>query len=109
MCENIRDTLDLTYYEKLHDDAYDYSQVTVREYLDHLANKWCKLNTIVKKRMKDHFFRDWAEDKHISRRTAHGSARSTENSNRIGFQSGMTWLSTTCSRCIKYVILTGGM
>ena len=55
MCENIRDTLDLTYYEKLHDDAYDYSQVTVREYLDHLANKWCKLNTIVKKRMKDNF------------------------------------------------------
>ena len=55
MCENIRDTLNLTYYEQLHDDTLGYSQTIVREYLDHLANKWCKLNTTVKKRMKDHF------------------------------------------------------
>ena len=38
----------------------------MREYLDHLANKWCKLNMTVKKKIKDHFYRDWAEDEHIT-------------------------------------------
>ena len=47
MCENIRDALDLTYYEQLHDKTLGYSQVTVRKFLDHLANKWCKVNTTV--------------------------------------------------------------
>ena len=49
MCENIRDALGLTFYKQLHDDTLGYSQITVREYLDHLANKWCKLNTTVKR------------------------------------------------------------
>ena len=40
MCDNIRDALDLTYYEQLHDETLGYSQVTVREFLDHLSNKW---------------------------------------------------------------------
>ena len=39
MYETIYDALDLTYNEQLHDDTLGYSQVTVREYLDHLANK----------------------------------------------------------------------
>ena len=66
MCKNIRDALSLTFYEKHHDDTLGYLQITVREYLDHLANKWCKLNMTVKKKIKDHFYRDWAEDEHIT-------------------------------------------
>ena len=76
MCKNIRDALDLTFYEQHHDDTLGYSQITVREYLDHLANKWCKLNATVKKKMKDHFYRDWAEDEHI---TAYGARVTTEH------------------------------
>ena len=75
MCKNIRDALDLTYYEQLHDDTLGYSQVTVRQYLDHLADKWCKINTTVNKKMKDHFYCDWAEDEHL---TAYGARLTKE-------------------------------
>ena len=66
MCENIRDALGLTYYKQTHDEKLGYSQVTVEEYLNLLKRKWCRLNTAVKKKMKDHFFREWNEDEHVT-------------------------------------------
>ena len=39
-----------------------YKRVTVKQYITHLDEKWCKLDTRVIKQMKNHYYRGWQVD-----------------------------------------------
>lgn len=67
LTENIRDALDEKFYIALKRQVIAYKTVTVRDYIQHLDVKWCKLDTRVIKNMKDHYYRGWetAHDEHI--------------------------------------------
>jgi len=42
---NISDALDEKYYEQLKQRLIGYKKVTIKQYIDHLHNVWCKLDT----------------------------------------------------------------
>ena len=66
MADNIRDALDSMYYEQLRQETLGYTTVTVREYLTHLTDKWCRINMATRKKMKNHLYRGWQEDEHVT-------------------------------------------
>ena len=66
ICANIRDALDMQYYEQLEDTDLGYSEISIKDYLDHLTTQWCKLNTKAIQEMKDRQFRGWDKDEHIT-------------------------------------------
>ena len=59
LCDNIRDALDVKYFQALKRPVIAYKKVTVKEYINHLDSKWCKLDTRVVKLMKNHYYRGW--------------------------------------------------
>ena len=67
MGDNIRDALDEKYYLSLKQPIIAYKKVAVRAYLKLLDDKWCKLDTRVIKKMKEHYLRGWEldNDEHI--------------------------------------------
>ena len=46
-------------YKRLEKKVIGYKNVTVRQYFDHLDDKWCPLETHVVKGLKVHAFRSW--------------------------------------------------
>ena len=67
LSENVRDALDEKYYLHLKKPIIAYKNVELREYITHLDSKWCKLDTRVVKKMKEHYYRGWEVhiDEHI--------------------------------------------
>lgn len=67
LADNIRDALDKKFYLSLKRPVIAYKNVQPRDYITHLDNKWCKLDTRVIKNMKDNYYRGWEtdEDEHI--------------------------------------------
>ena len=62
---NIREALDKKYYQQLQRTLLQYKKIEPKEYLDHLAHKWCRLSTQVKKELKEAYFVPWCQTKHI--------------------------------------------
>ena len=62
LCTNIRDALDEKYYIQLKKAVIGYKRVTIKQYINHLDVKWCKLDTKVIKQMKDHYYRGWQQE-----------------------------------------------
>ena len=54
--------VDEKYYKKLKKPIIGYKTVTIKQFFDHLDTKWCRINTAVRKEMKDHYFRGWELD-----------------------------------------------
>jgi hypothetical protein len=50
---NIRAALDEKYYQQLQHKLLQYKKINPKKYLDHLANKWCRLSIQVKKELKE--------------------------------------------------------
>ena len=57
--ENICDALDDPYHKQLKKKIIGYKKVKVREYVDHLDKKWCKLDTGTIKTMKKAIYEPW--------------------------------------------------
>ena len=52
--DQIRKALDKKFYKRLEKKVIGYKNVTVRQYFDHLDEKWCPLETHVVKELKAH-------------------------------------------------------
>ena len=63
---NIRAALDEKYYQLLQEGLLKYKKVEPKQYLDHLANKWCRLSVQVKKEMREAYFAPWCQTMHIT-------------------------------------------
>lgn len=57
--ENIRDAMDAQYYQQLKKKTIGYKKVTIKEYIAHLDDQWCKLDTVTMVEMKNGFFKTW--------------------------------------------------
>jgi hypothetical protein len=62
LCDNVRDALDEKYYQSLKKPIIAYKKVPVKEYINHLDEKWCKLDTRETKKLKKHYYRGWEID-----------------------------------------------
>ena len=56
ICKNIREALPERFYEQLEDEVMGYNEVTIMDYFDHLDEKWCKMNTRMRKQMRKEFY-----------------------------------------------------
>ena len=65
--ENLQDALDSTYYEQLEDDITGYETVTPKQFLEHLRNIWCRLDTAAIQEMKDEYYANWDPNMHITK------------------------------------------
>ena len=63
--ENFRKAFDKKYYKQLYEDTFRYRRRLPREYIQHLQNRWVKVDTIVIKHLKNNYSCRWEEDKHI--------------------------------------------
>jgi hypothetical protein len=68
---NIRAALDEKYYQQLQHSLLQYKKIEPKEYLDHLANKWCRLSVQVKKEMRETYFAPWCQTMHIAEFARH--------------------------------------
>ena len=62
---NFRRAFDKKYYEQLCEDVFRYKRVLPRDYINHLQTKWIKMDTLIVKRLKNHFYRGWEDEEHI--------------------------------------------
>ena len=63
--QNIQEALDEKYYQQLGHTLLKYKKVKPKEYLNYLANKWCRLYTKIKKELKEAYSMPWCQTKHI--------------------------------------------
>ena len=65
--KNFRKAFDFRYYDQLGEDIFEYKCITPRKFIEHLKNKWVKLDTMVVKHLRGKYFRGWdtAEDEHV--------------------------------------------
>ena len=63
--EKFRKGFDKKYYEQLCEDTFKYERRLPIDYINHLQNCRVKVDMLVIKHLKKHFFRGWEEDKHI--------------------------------------------
>ena len=66
ICKYICDALDKQFYEQLKDNDLGYGEASIKDHLDHLSQKWCKLNTKMIQKMKECFYHGWQEGMHIT-------------------------------------------
>jgi chromosome condensin MukBEF ATPase and DNA-binding subunit MukB len=59
LTENIRDALEPQYYQQLKARTIGYKKVTVKQYIKHLDDQWCKLDTMAVVQMKNDYFQPW--------------------------------------------------
>jgi hypothetical protein len=59
LTENIRDAMEPQYYQQLKAKTIGYKKVTVKQYIAHLDDQWCKLDTMAVVEMKKGFFQPW--------------------------------------------------
>ena len=67
ICENIREALPERYYEQLEDDIMGYKEVKIIDYFDHLDNKWCKMDTRTRQKMRAEFYQPWDQVMHLTK------------------------------------------
>ena len=67
ICENIRDALPERYYEQLEDEIMGYKEVKIIDYFDHLDNKWCKMDTRTRQKMRKEFYQPWDQVMHLTK------------------------------------------
>ena len=72
MSENIRDALDLEYYEDLEHVDHGYKNVKPTDYINHLETEHCRCDEQAVKDCREHFFRGW-------QRSSRSSGTKTEN------------------------------
>ena len=66
LCHNMRDAIDEMYYKQLKQPIIGYRGLKIKDYLDHLETKWCKLNTANIKEMKSNYYQKWSQEMHIT-------------------------------------------
>ena len=59
ICASIREAMDEKYDLALKRPIIAYKKVEVTDYIHQHDTKWCKLDTKVKKAMKEHYYRGW--------------------------------------------------
>ena len=52
---------------KLEDELMGCKEVTIRNYFDHLDEKWCKMDTTTRKKTKGEFDESWDQVMHITK------------------------------------------
>ena len=67
VCHNIREVLDVKYYEQLEDELMGYKEVSIRNYFEHLDAYWCKMNTKTVQKMTAEFYEPWDQQMHITK------------------------------------------
>ena len=63
--QNIWEALDEKYYQQLGHPLLKYRKAEPKQYPDHLADKWCRLSTKIKKELKEAYLMPWYQAKHI--------------------------------------------
>ena len=66
LCHNMRDAIDEMYYKQLKRPIIGYRGLKIKDYLDHLETKWCKLTTSNIKEMKANYYQKWSQELHIT-------------------------------------------
>ena len=66
ICENIRDALDLQYYEQIREVTFGFKRRTFRSYIEHLEAHWCILDCKTIESLKQNWKRDWGAEEHIT-------------------------------------------
>ena len=66
LCANFRAAVDEQYYRQLKKPIIGYRGLKIKDYLDHLDVKWCKLDTEAIKEMKANYYQKWTADIHIT-------------------------------------------
>ena len=65
MSQNIREALDEEYHQQVGHSLLKYRKVEPKQYLNHLAKKWCRLSTKIIRELKEGYFMPWCQTKHI--------------------------------------------
>ena len=65
-CQNWKNALNSRYYEQLRDEVFGFKRITPRQFIEHLEQRWVKLDTMVIKRLRAKFFRGWDELEHVT-------------------------------------------
>ena len=59
--ENMRDALDEQYYAQLKHRLTKYRNIKPQKILDHLNDRWCPLDVMAKKQIRDAYYSKWDE------------------------------------------------
>ena len=62
---NFRCTFDAKYYKQLKEEVFKYKRIRPRQFIEHIQDKWVKIDTLVISRLRSKFFRGWEEDKYL--------------------------------------------
>ena len=63
--EIFRKAFNKKYYEQLCKDTFRYKRILPLDYINHLQTRWIKIDTLVIKRLKNHYLQGWDEEEHI--------------------------------------------
>ena len=66
LCMNFRDAVDEQYYRQLKKPIIGYRGLKIKNYLNHLKTKWCKLDTNAIMQMKASYYEKWNPITHIT-------------------------------------------
>ena len=67
ICDNIREALPEQCYEQLEDKLMGYKEVSIMDYFNHLDDRWCKMDTKMRKTMRKEFYEPWDQIMHVSK------------------------------------------
>ena len=62
----MRYALDEQYYEQLKHWLTKYRNVKPQEILKHLRDRWCPLDVMTRKQIRDAYYAKWDEDQHLT-------------------------------------------
>ena len=67
VCHNIREALNEAHYKQLEDDLMSYKRVTIGDYIRHLDDVWCKMDTKAVTKMTAAFYEPSDQVMHITK------------------------------------------
>ena len=66
ICKNIREALDLQYYEQIKQPTFGHKRFIFRDYITHLKGHWCRLDVMTIENLKQHWKRPWVSGEYIT-------------------------------------------
>ena len=64
--ENTQEALDEQYYAQLKHRLTKYRHTKPQNILDYLNDRWCPLDVMVKKQIRDAYYAKWEEEEHLT-------------------------------------------
>ena len=63
--KNVREALDLQYYEQIKQPTFGYKRHIFRDYIIHLKAHWCRLDVKTIKNIKQYWKHSWVSEENI--------------------------------------------